>query len=166
MSNLYSARSGDPDQYRLTKFDSDYNPEITYSTSKSECDCPAGARPTCKHRKMVELFLAAKHIDDGWFLDWDTRMWRRPLTEGGDAHGMTPGPGMAPIQDYSVTETMAMRDDGLLADTELLGTRQPAPTPQLGKAASPPLTKAPTVELERPAPVGVRLSTPKRRKFT
>ena len=145
MSNLYSAR-GDygPGQYRLTKFDRDYNPEVTYNTSRSECDCPAGARPTCKHRKMVELFLAAKHIDDGWFLDWDTRMWRRPLTEGGDSHGMTPGPGMAPT----------------LADTELLGTRQPAPIPQLGRKASPPSPEAPTVELERPAPVGVSLPSP------
>lgn len=149
MSNLYSARSGDPGQYRLTKFDKDYNPEITYHTSKSECDCPAGSRPTCKHRKMVELFTAAGHVDDGWFLDWDTRLWRPAL--GGDSHGMTPSPSSRPLPS--------------LADTELLGNRKPAPTPQLGQRASPPAAKAPTVELERPAPVGVSLS-PKPKPFT
>ncbi len=28
---------------------------------------------------MLPTFAKAGHIDDGYFYDWDTRMWRKPL---------------------------------------------------------------------------------------
>ena len=82
MTSLYSLRQGSaPDQYIVTKFDLDYNMESMYGLSAEGCLCPAGHRSTCRHRKMLPLFLQHNHVDDGWFLDWDTRLWRKPLSE-------------------------------------------------------------------------------------
>ena len=82
MTSLYSLRSAsDPGQYTIIKFDHDFNPQETYALSAQECTCPAGPRPTCRHRKMLQSFLDKGHLNDGWFLDWDTRMWRKPLSE-------------------------------------------------------------------------------------
>lgn len=82
MTSLYSLRQGSsPEQYIVTKFDLDYNMESMYGLSAEGCLCPAGHKPTCRHRKMLPLFLQHNHVDDGWFLDWDTRLWRKPLGE-------------------------------------------------------------------------------------
>lgn len=79
MTQLYSLRSTpSPDEFIVTKFDEDWNPIATYAVSPSACSGPDGHRPTCKHRKMLTLFRSSEHIDDGWFLDWDTRMWQQP----------------------------------------------------------------------------------------
>ena len=84
MTNLYHLRSGKAGSYRITKLDEDYQIESSYTVSKHECDCTAGARPTCRHRQMLPFFLAKGHIDNGWMLDWHTRQWRKPLCEDGD----------------------------------------------------------------------------------
>lgn len=82
MTQLYSIRRmKSPGEFAMTKFDSDFNHEVTYVVSRSACSAPDGHRPKCKHRTMLALFEAAKHTDDGWFLDWDTRMWRPPLVD-------------------------------------------------------------------------------------
>ena len=81
MTNLYNLSESDG-EYTMTKFDTDYRVEASYVVSKAGCDCPAGNRPTCRHRKMLPLFLREQHVDDGWFLDWDTRLWWAP--ESGD----------------------------------------------------------------------------------
>ena len=81
MGNLYNLSESDG-EYTMTKFDMDYRVEESYFVSKAGCDCPGGNRPTCRHRKMLPLFLEANHVDDGWFLDWDTRLWWAP--ESGD----------------------------------------------------------------------------------
>jgi len=71
---LYNCRhSGD--QYRITKFDSDMNPQGSYLTSLEECECPAGVRPTCRHRQMLPKFIARGHVGDEWFLDFDRGGW-------------------------------------------------------------------------------------------
>ena len=70
--------------FSITKFDSDLNPEITYSCTSVECDCPAGPKPTCKHRKMLGFFISEGRVNNGWFLDWDTRQWREPLLNKGE----------------------------------------------------------------------------------
>jgi hypothetical protein len=85
MTNLYHLRSGKAGSYRITKLDEDYQIESSYTVSKHECDCPAGTRPTCRHRQMLPFFLAKGHIDNGWMLDWHTRQWRKPLCEDGEA---------------------------------------------------------------------------------
>src|SRR5258705_4756321 len=74
MTILYNCHhSGD--QYRITKFDSDMNPQGSYLVTLEECDCPAGVRPTCRHRNMLHDFLARQHVGDEWFLDFDRGGW-------------------------------------------------------------------------------------------
>lgn len=63
------------DQYRITKFDSDANVEASYLTDGIECDCPAGVRPTCRHRKMLPLFKASKGTNGNMFYDFDAGTW-------------------------------------------------------------------------------------------
>lgn len=60
------------DQYRITKFN-DGNIESSYLTTHSECDCPAGFRPTCRHRQMLPQMLADGIINTHWFLEWDNK---------------------------------------------------------------------------------------------
>ena len=83
MRNLYSCRTAGP-SFSITKFDSDLNPEVTYSCTSVECNCPAGSRPTCKHRKMLGLFISEGRVNTGAFLDWDTRQWKPPLLTKGE----------------------------------------------------------------------------------
>lgn len=47
----------DGDQYRITKFDPDLNVESTYLCTTDACECPAGQRPTCRHREMLPKFI-------------------------------------------------------------------------------------------------------------
>lgn len=72
--------------WRITKFDNDMNVESSYLTTAESCECPQGAKPTCRHRKMLPAFLEHKHVGDGWFYNYDTRQWHN-LTK---AEGPTP----------------------------------------------------------------------------
>jgi len=74
MTILYNCRHAG-DQYRITKFDADMNVESSYLCTPSECDCPAGVRPTCRHREMLPRFLHRNHIGDEWFYDYDRGGW-------------------------------------------------------------------------------------------
>ena len=75
MTTLYSLRD-DPDKalngytYRITKF-VDGEVEASYLCSASECECPAGARPSCRHRQMLPQMLAHGIANTHWFMDWD-----------------------------------------------------------------------------------------------
>jgi hypothetical protein len=62
---LYSMRSPDI----ITKFDRDGNVQSSYHCSGDTCDCPAGQRPTCRHRQMWPQLR--RIADSHWFLDWD-----------------------------------------------------------------------------------------------
>ena len=80
MPILYNCRhSGD--QYRITKFDSDMNPQGSYLVDEEACECPAGVRPTCRHRTMLPKFIARHHVGDEWFFDFDRGGWVQ-----GEAH--------------------------------------------------------------------------------
>ena len=79
MTHLYNCKSVSPIEYRITKFDSDYEVMSSYVVSNGGCDCPQGNKPTCRHRKMLPAFAKEGHIDDGFFYEWDTRQWRKPL---------------------------------------------------------------------------------------
>lgn len=48
---LYNAKT-EGHSLRVTKFDSDLNPESSYLTTSELCECPAGVRSTCRHRQM------------------------------------------------------------------------------------------------------------------
>lgn len=74
MPSLYNMRhSGD--QYRITKFDTHYEAESSYLCTESECNCPAGVRPSCRHRQMLPKFLARDMIGKNFFFDFDRGGW-------------------------------------------------------------------------------------------
>lgn len=79
MAILYSCRH-DGDQYRMTKWDDDFNIESSYLCTIDECECPAGSRPICRHREMLPLFLRrweTHRTDDNssWYYDYDRGGW-------------------------------------------------------------------------------------------
>jgi len=80
--NLYSCRSV-PEGYRITKHDLAFEPMqegdrwCSYIVTNLTCTCPAGKRPSCKHRKMLGKFFERKHVDDGWFYNDANGMWHR-----------------------------------------------------------------------------------------
>lgn len=56
--------------FAMTRFDLDMNPEVTYEVTNATCTCPAGVRPTCKHRsRLLPAFMHRNHVGDGWFLN-------------------------------------------------------------------------------------------------
>lgn len=67
--------AGHPGAYIITKFDDEMNVESSYLVSNGECACPRGSAHSCRHRDMLHRFKQYKHIGDGWFLDWDTRIF-------------------------------------------------------------------------------------------
>lgn len=80
MTILYNVHT-DGDQYRITKFN-DGEVEASYLCSETECQCPAGHRPTCRHRMMLPMFLHRGAVDSWWFLDWDRKGWVSNEPEG------------------------------------------------------------------------------------
>jgi hypothetical protein len=69
MTTIYNCHH-DGDQYRITKF-VDGSPEGSYLTTFSECECPAGARDTCRHRQMLPEFIDRELVNTHLFLNWD-----------------------------------------------------------------------------------------------
>jgi hypothetical protein len=69
MTTLYNCHSDGLD-YRITKFE-DGNPTSSYLCSTEACECPAGVRPTCRHRQMLPAFLEYNLVNSNLFLDWD-----------------------------------------------------------------------------------------------
>lgn len=57
--------------HRITKFDDDMNVEASYKVTLAGCDCPAGKRPTCRHRKMLPNFIRARAVNTAMFYDFD-----------------------------------------------------------------------------------------------
>jgi hypothetical protein len=85
--SFYNAKSTEsPDTFLFTKFDSDLNivNDSVYLTSETECTCPAGARPSCRHRQMLQSFLATQRIDTDWFFNHDSGEWSQPFGESLD----------------------------------------------------------------------------------
>jgi len=73
MTILYNCRhSGD--QYRITKFD-DGEPSSSYLCTETECECPAGVRPMCRHREMLPRFIHRAAVNTGWWYDYDRGGW-------------------------------------------------------------------------------------------
>ena len=77
---LYNAKVGILEgQFIVTKFDDDLNIESSYTTTLSECDCPAGQRSTCRHRQMLPHFIAHDYADTNWFFCYDDQNWHEPF---------------------------------------------------------------------------------------
>jgi hypothetical protein len=80
--DLYALHSTPTDgEFIIQKFDTDYTCQSVYACSLTTCMCPQGHKPKCRHRTMLSMFLAHGHIGDGWFLEWNTRMWRKPVND-------------------------------------------------------------------------------------
>jgi len=75
---LYNLHT-DGDHYRITKF-VDGNVESSYLLSHNECECPAGSRPTCRHRQMLPSMLSQGIANTHWF-------WDRELESAVDING-------------------------------------------------------------------------------
>lgn len=74
MTSLYNCKhSGD--QYRVTKFTSDFEVEASYICDLHSCECPAGHRPTCRHRQMLPKFIARDYVGSNFFFDFDRGGW-------------------------------------------------------------------------------------------
>ena len=70
--SLYNCKQ-EGSSYRITKFDPDLNPEGSYLVTPSNCECPAGVRPTCRHRKMLSTIKDRANTE--WFYDYDNGIW-------------------------------------------------------------------------------------------
>ena len=83
MADLYNLKSTDePGAYVITKFDNDLNPLKSYVITGDGCTCPRGemGKP-CRHRTALAMFKGRKHINDGWFLNYQTRQWIEPSAD-------------------------------------------------------------------------------------
>lgn len=74
---LYNLKSADGD-WRITKFDNELNVESSYLVSRDACECPAGHRPSCRHRQMLPKMLAAGAEDSGMFYNFDHDVFLEP----------------------------------------------------------------------------------------
>lgn len=74
MPTLYNCKH-DGDQFRISKFDSDWNVESSYLLDATNCQCPAGHRPSCRHRDMLPKFIARNAVGTQWFFDHDRGGW-------------------------------------------------------------------------------------------
>ena len=79
MSDLYLCRTH-ASEYTITKLTTDYEPIATYELSPHLLLPRRLFRPSCRHREMLPTFLAAGHVDDGTFYNYDLKTWLPPLT--------------------------------------------------------------------------------------
>lgn len=97
--------SHDHSGYRITKFDDDFNVESSYLVSETECECPQGSKPTCRHRKMLPQFLVTKRVNSQWFLNYDTGAWRQDHAGAYIEEPLAEVPSPSAEQPESVTHT-------------------------------------------------------------
>lgn len=86
--DLYTIRQNKPDDvtYECVKVDPDSTSVQVYHISDLPggamiCTCPAGGRPTCRHRQMLRLFQAEERINSGWMYQFDSKKWFEPQTD-------------------------------------------------------------------------------------
>ena len=91
---LYNLKTADG-EFRITKFDNDLNVESSYVVSERECGCPAGNRPTCRHRQMLPKMLNVGAEDSGMFYDYDTDQFLEPMADSEDTQPAI----VSPIED-------------------------------------------------------------------
>lgn len=77
---LYNLRETDG-IYTITKFTTDLEVESSYQTSFDACNCPAGARPTCRHRQMLPKMIAEDICNQYAFLEFESGTVLVPETE-------------------------------------------------------------------------------------
>jgi hypothetical protein len=79
--SLYNVKREVNGEFRVTKFTDDLEIDETagkpasYLTTEFGCDCPAGHRPSCRHREMLPDFVSTHRVDTAWMLDHDNQRW-------------------------------------------------------------------------------------------
>ena len=152
--DLYTLHSTPVDgEFIIQKFDTDYTCQSVYACTTTTCMCPQGQKPRCRHRTMLPMFLKHNHIGDGWFLEWNTRLWRPPVNDAS-------------------TEPVSLADETVMGTSAGAGeAHSPLPSPgaeapPVASPPSPPEGLQPSLSAEacEPArPVGVGIV--KRRKI-
>lgn len=124
---FYSMRSHDGG-FSITKFDADLNPLDTYQVSPDACTCPAGVRPSCRHRQMLPVFIAADAIDQPMFWSFEEQAWFR-LDEPSSEPSPIPEPSQPDlpfgITLLDLTDTRALHN----AIADAVGEPQVSPQP-------------------------------------
>lgn len=118
------------DEYRITKFDSFGNVESSYLCTFSECQCPAGVRPLCRHREMLPKFIARGAVNTGWQLDYDRGGWVDNRTEDELMPPLPEG-----VQAFSLEDPATLHN----AIAEAVGEPEAelAPAPKIGLKLNP-----------------------------
>ncbi len=84
MRELYAYRKT-AKGFRVVKFDEDHSVLTAYELEVRRnwvrCQCFAANRETCRHREMLKLFVQHDRVDKGWFYEWNTGKWVRPLNQ-------------------------------------------------------------------------------------
>ena len=135
MQTLYNCKRIDASHYRITKFDDGLVPFqhhdgslSSYTCTKAGCDCPQGHKPTCRHRKMLPLFIEQEHVDDNYFFVWDTHQWFKAagiFAEAAKANGKgSPEPTKQQL-DAELIE--AMNEGGPRPVSAAIPSPQPSP---------------------------------------
>lgn len=140
--DLYSLHATpEAGEYIIQKFDTDYHCESVYALSETTCMCPQGHKPTCRHRTMLAMFLKHGHIGDGWFLEWNTRLWRKPVND----------------LEPSKSMTQSLADDRVMGTSDSAG--EPTP-PQALKVAENPSSLPPPTPPEGSQPPQAAVAAP------
>lgn len=138
MTSLYNCRhSGD--QYRISKFDSHFDLESSYLCTESECECPAGHRPTCRHREMLPKFIQRSHIGDEWFFDFDRGGWIQGQVDPDNTslEGLAPQAPTTPAQvDSDLLGNLGKSNQRLIAEAQPLAIYSGPNAPDLASEAS------------------------------
>lgn len=128
MTTLYNCKhSGD--QYRITKFTSDFNVEASYLCDLTACECPAGHRPSCRHRQMLSKFITREAVGTEWFFDHDRGGWVQGWKEEPALSLEKQLVGSEPSLEELVSN---IEDEEALASAALLSSPSQEPSPILG----------------------------------
>ena len=121
---LYSIKRG-PNGHTITKWDDDFNPVASYDVTVGSCTCPAGPRPTCRHRKMLSRMLPK--VGQPEFYCYETQSWHRPV----EAYGAEPSEaGASEASAYIMQEQDVTNGETTpIVVGAALGSPSPATTP-------------------------------------
>lgn len=127
MTTLYNLRHSTDNNFTITKFvDGEVESSYELAANLRECACPAGHRPSCRHRQMAPMMLASGIIDTHYFWDYD-------LNRAVDFNGTLKSnfDAMNELADRAIGATIEdfEREHGIEAQhTEPLSIEPPTPT--------------------------------------
>lgn len=84
---LYNIRQTHEYVYRIVKFDGWFNVVKEYYIYREgrhdslKCTCPRGLRGGCRHTIVLDIFLKVNRINTGWFYEYETQSWERPIQD-------------------------------------------------------------------------------------